>query len=263
MNALAVDLLLDPFGARWTDLRDAARAAADVGFAGLWTYDHVDGHVYAADHVLECWTVLTALAVDIPTVPLGPMVMNVANRPPTILAAMAATLQHVSGGRLLLGLGAGAHPGTPYAREQEVLRLPVRNDAERRLDVTHAVADLHRMWESPGFLRPDPAPPVIIAAFGPKMAELAGRVGDGINTRANHPHLADLVTTARDAHAALGRDPDAFLVTVFADFAESWLAAGSPVRAELDALGVHRLVLAMGQPFDREQIAASGRRLGG
>jgi alkanesulfonate monooxygenase SsuD/methylene tetrahydromethanopterin reductase-like flavin-dependent oxidoreductase (luciferase family) len=222
----------------------------------------VDGRVYGADHVLECWTVLTALAVETATVPLGPMVMNVANRPPGIMAAMAATLQHVSSGRLLLGLGAGAHPGTPYAREQQAIGLEVRTDAQRRGDVSHAVGELHRLWRTPQFLHPDPEPPVIIAAFGPKMAELAGRIGDGINTRAHHPHLADLLTTARHSYAASGRDPSQFLVTVFADFHETWLPSEAPARAELRALGVDRLVLALRPPFDRERIAAAGPLLG-
>ena len=188
-----VDLLLDPFGARWTELRDAAHAAVDAGFRGIWTYDHLDGRVYDAAHVLECWTMLSALAAVVPSVVLGPMVLNVANRHPGVLAAMAATLQDVSEGRLLLGLGAGAHPGSPYAREQEAIGRPVFGAAERREQVEQCVAELHRIWHAPGFLHPDPEPPVVIAAFGPKMAEIAGRVGDGINARATHPRLRELV----------------------------------------------------------------------
>jgi alkanesulfonate monooxygenase SsuD/methylene tetrahydromethanopterin reductase-like flavin-dependent oxidoreductase (luciferase family) len=263
VDSPAVDLLLDPFGTRWPDLRDAARAAVDAGFAGLWTYDHVDGGVYDADHTLECWTILSALAVAIPDVPLGPMVLNVANRPPGILAPMAATLQDVSGGRLLLGLGAGAHPGTRYAREQEMVGLPVRADADRRADVIRCIHELRRLWRAPSFLRPDPEPPILLAAFGPKMAELAGRIGDGINARAAHPQLGALLATARAAHDDAGRDPDAFLVTVFADFDESWLAPTAPPRRALARLGAHRLVLALGRPFDRGRISAAGRLLGG
>ena len=58
-----VDLLLDPFGARWTEVRDAASAAVDAGFRGIWTYDHLDGRVYDAAHVLECWTRRKAISV--------------------------------------------------------------------------------------------------------------------------------------------------------------------------------------------------------
>ena len=201
--AVHVDLLLDPFGARWSELRDAASVAVDAGFRGIWTYDHLDGRVYDAAHVLECWTVLSALAAVVPSVVLGPMVLNVANRHPGVLAAMAATLQEVSEGRLLLGLGAGAHPGSPYAHEQEAIGRPVFGDAERREQVEQCVAELRRTWHAPGFLRPDPEPPVVIAAFGPKMAEIAGRVGDGINARASHPRLRELGRDRPPSRAAI------------------------------------------------------------
>jgi alkanesulfonate monooxygenase SsuD/methylene tetrahydromethanopterin reductase-like flavin-dependent oxidoreductase (luciferase family) len=256
-----VDLLLDPFGARWPELRDAARVAADSGFAGLWTYDHVDGRVYGADHVLEGWTVLTALATTVPDVALGPMVLNVANRHPGVLAAMAATLQEICGGRLVLGIGAGAQPGTPYAREQEAIGRPVAGDAERRAEVERCAAELRRVWHAPGFLRPDPEPPLVIAAFGPKMAELAGRVGDGINARADHPRLAELLTVALEAHGQSERRAQPFLLTAFSPIDDRWLSAASPARHELSALGIHRLVLALGVPFDLARIEAAGRLL--
>jgi Luciferase-like monooxygenase len=88
---MQVDLLLDTFGARWAEVRDAASAAVDAGFAGIWTWDHLDGRVYGATHVLECWTVLTAIAVAVPDVMVGPLVLNVANRPPGVIAMMAAS----------------------------------------------------------------------------------------------------------------------------------------------------------------------------
>jgi alkanesulfonate monooxygenase SsuD/methylene tetrahydromethanopterin reductase-like flavin-dependent oxidoreductase (luciferase family) len=258
---LHVDLLLDPFGARWPDVRDAAGAAADAGFDGIWTYDHVDGHVYGAPDVLEGWTVLSALAAVVPDVMVGPMVLNVANRHPGVLAPMAATLQDVSGGRLVLGLGAGARPGTPYAREQEAIGRPVLTDSERRTQVEGCVGELRRLWRTPGFLRPEREPPVVIAAFGPKMAELAGRIGDGINVRATLPALGALLTIARHAYVESGRGPDRFLVTVFTEFDEHWFAVDSPRRADLVALGVDRLVLSLGSPFDRGRIAAARRLL--
>jgi alkanesulfonate monooxygenase SsuD/methylene tetrahydromethanopterin reductase-like flavin-dependent oxidoreductase (luciferase family) len=258
-----VDLLLDSFGARWTDLRDAAIVAVDNGFAGIWTYDHVDGHVYDATEVLECWTVLSALAAVVPEAVLGPLVLNVANRHAGVLSVMAATLQEVSGGRFLLGLGAGAARGTPYAHEQEAVGLPILSAEDRRAQVISCVAELRRLWRTPGFLRPEPAPPVVIAAFGPKMADVAGRVGDGINLRATHPQLPELLAIARAAHGDAGGDPDRFLVTVFSDFDEDWLPVASPRRTGLAALAVDRLILALGVPFDRSRIAAAGRLLPG
>ena len=247
---MEVDLRLDPFDTPWAQVRDAVRGAADAGFAGIWTPDHLDGRVFGATQVLECWTTLTAIAVSTPDVKVGPLVLNVANRDPAVLESMAATLQDISGGRLLLGLGAGGGAGVSFRREQEAIGRTVPPDPVRRAQVEACVEEMRRLWSTPGFLRPDPAPPVVIAAFGPKMAELAGRVGDGINVPALHPQLRELVATARDAYAGAGRDPNRFLVTVYTAFDEQWFDVDSAARAELAALGVDRLILYLGPPFD-------------
>jgi alkanesulfonate monooxygenase SsuD/methylene tetrahydromethanopterin reductase-like flavin-dependent oxidoreductase (luciferase family) len=260
---MQVDLLLDPFGARWAEVRDAASAAIDAGFAGIWTYDHLDGHVYDAPFVLECWTVLSALAVAAPGVTLGPLVLNVKNRHPGVLATMAATLQEVSGGRLMLGLGAGAGRDTPFAREQEAVGRTADPDPLRRAQVERCVQEVRRLWQRSGFLAPDPWPPFVIGVLGPKMAELAGRVGDGFNTTATHPRLRELVEIGRDAHARSGRGPERFLVTVHTAFDERWLARDSPARTQLATIDVDRLILDLSPPYDRRRIAEAGRRLRG
>src|SRR5207253_5645398 len=59
---MEIDLLLDPFGASWPDMLEAARTAEQAGFGGIWTWDHLAGSVHGQPHVLECWTVLSALA---------------------------------------------------------------------------------------------------------------------------------------------------------------------------------------------------------
>src|SRR5579872_3500720 len=113
-----VDLLFDPFGTTWRDVHEGAVVAEGEGFDGVWLYDHLAGSVHGQQRVLECWTTLTAIAVAVPRIAVGSMVLNVANRDPGTLGVMAATLQEVSGGRLLLGVGAGGGRGTPYAAEQ-------------------------------------------------------------------------------------------------------------------------------------------------
>ena len=240
---MQVDLLCDPFGGRWDDLRDAAIAAEGAGFAGLWAYDHLAGSVHGAPHVLECWTTLTAIAVAVPRLMVGSMVLNVANRDPGTLAVMAATLQEVSGGRLLLGVGAGGGPLTPYAAEQVALGRPIPPDAVRRQHVAETIQTLRRVWTGTtggagGFLRPDPVPPVIVGGFGPKMAELAGRLGDGINAPAG-PALERLIDIAKEAHERSGRDPDRFLITT----------SGAPDDPRLHRLGVHRVLVMVRPPY--------------
>src|SRR5262245_24185485 len=240
---MQMDLLFDPFGGRWEDLRDAAVLAEGAGLDGLWLYDHLAGSVHGAEHVLECWTVLSAVAAAVPRLMVGSLVLNVANRDAGTLAVMAATLQEVSGGRLLLGVGAGGGVDTPYAAEQVALGRTVQSSARRRDDVERAVAQLRAVWSgstggASGFLRPDPAPPVVVGGFGPKMAELAGRLADGINAPGG-PALERLVDVAREAHAKSGRDPDRFLVTT----------SGAPDDPRLDRLDVDRVLLLVQPPY--------------
>ena len=239
-----VDLLFDPFGTSWSDLRAGAIAAEQAGFDGVWLYDHLAGSVHSARSVVECWTTLTAIAAVVPRISIGPMVLNVANRDAGTLAVMAATLQEVSGGRLLLGLGAGGGRDTPYAQEQYALGRAVPGDVARRAAVESAVARLRRVWSGTvdgvgGFLRPDPPPPVIVGGFGPKMAEVAGRVGDGMNAPGGS-QLPALIRTAREACERAGKDPDTFIVT----------ASGSARdRGRLAELGVKRVVVFVRSPF--------------
>jgi len=257
------DLLLMPMSARWRDMRAAAVAAEEAGFDGIWTWDHLrdpdagDG----GPGVPEAWTVLTALAEVTQRVALGPLVLNVANRHPGVLANMAATLQAVSGGRLLLGLGAGGNRRTPYAVEQAAIGHTVEPDRVRAQRVVDAIALMRRLWGGEaGFLRPEPPPPIIVGGFGPRMAALAGRHADGFNTQAFHPQLADLARQAREAHAASGR-AGRFTLTVFAGLEKAWLRADSRARQSLVRVDVDRLILLVAPPFDPGEIRAAGQLL--
>jgi alkanesulfonate monooxygenase SsuD/methylene tetrahydromethanopterin reductase-like flavin-dependent oxidoreductase (luciferase family) len=258
---MQIDLLLVPMSARWADLRASAVAAEEAGFDGVWTWDHLrDPDGDGGPGVPEAWTVLTALAEATRRVMLGPLVLNVANRHPGVLANMAATFQAVSGGRLLLGLGAGGSRRTPYATEQAAIGQTVEGDAARAQRVVDAITLVRRLWSgADGFLRPDPPPPIVVGGFGPRMAAIAGRHGDDFNTQAMHPQLADLVRRARDEHAAGGRDPARFIVTVFAGLDDRWLSPDSRARQVLDRVGVERLILLVEPPFDVERIRRAGR----
>ena len=120
-------------------------------------------------------------------------------------------------------------------------------DAKRRNDVASAVASIRRTWNTAGYLTPTPPPPIVIGGFGPKMAALAGRVGDGFNTQAGHPDL--------------GR-PAGFRISVFAGLSRAWLEPGGAGRRRLESLGVDRIVLLVSPPFSAETITAAGRLLG-
>jgi len=273
------DLLLMPMGARYADLRRAAVSAEAAGFDGLWTWDHLrDPDGGPRSRVPEVWTLLAALAEVTQRVTLGPLVLNVSSRHPGLLANMAATLQEISGGRLMLGLGAGAHRRLPYAAEYEALGLVVEPDRTRAERVAEAAQVLRRLWTGDessfagahyrldrptGFLRPDPPPPIVIGGFGPRMAAIAGRYADGFNTPATHPRLEEFIRIGREEHAKAGRDPARFTVTVFAGLRDAYLRRDSRERAALERLGVERLILLVEPPFDPARIRDAGRLLAG
>lgn len=275
---MKIDLLLIPMGARWTDMRAAAAAADEAGFDGVWTWDHLRDPDGDPAGVPECMMTLAALAEATRRIALGSLVLNVSNRHPGLLANMAATLQQISRGRFILGLGAGGSRSTPYAREQEGLGLAVEADAVRAQRVVEAAQILRRLWAGDtssfagghyrldrpaGYLRAEPPPPIVIGGFGPRMAAIAGKHGDGFNTQARHPHLAELARIARSEHEAAGRDPSRFSLSVFAAFGPAWLRADSENRAALARVGADRLILLTEPPYDVSQIRAAGRVLAG
>jgi len=260
---MKTDLLLIPMSARYRDMRAAAIAAEEAGFDGLWTWDHLrDPDGERGPGVPEAWTTLTALAEATRRIMLGPLVLNVANRHPGVLANMAATFQAVSGGRLLLGIGAGGSQRTPYAAEQSAIGQSVERDAIRAQKVVEAIELMRRLWSGhAGFLRPDPPPPIIVGGFGPRMAAVAGRHGDGFNTQAMHPKLADLARIAREEHAKSGRNSADFVMTVFAGLDDRWLEPTSRARQHLERIDIARLILLIEPPYDPDQIRQAGRML--
>jgi F420-dependent oxidoreductase-like protein len=96
---------LPQFGATWAEAKEMALLADDVGFDSVWVADHVFG--VGGDDPLEAWTQMSAVAALTRTVEIGFLVLCNNFRPPPLVAKMAATLDHVSGGRLIVGYGAG------------------------------------------------------------------------------------------------------------------------------------------------------------
>jgi probable F420-dependent oxidoreductase len=211
---------------RWPELRRLARQAEAIGVDALFVPDHLifrhspywriaEGE---SRGTWEAWTLLGALAEATERVALGPFVACTGFRNPALVAKMAATLDEVSGGRLILGLGCGSHPpeyaafGYPYdhrvGRFEEALGVLVPLLREGRVDFDgryHTAPDCTLVPRGP---RPG-GPPIWIAGFQPRMLRLAARWGDAFVT-AWHPApaaLAEPFARLDAACANVGRDP--------------------------------------------------------
>jgi alkanesulfonate monooxygenase SsuD/methylene tetrahydromethanopterin reductase-like flavin-dependent oxidoreductase (luciferase family) len=202
----------------YADIRAVARAAEDTGLDSIWAYDHLlfrddDGE----SGIHECWTVLAALADATSRIQLGILVMCTAFRNPALLAKMAATLDHVSGGRLILGLGCGWHnpefEAFGYPTDHKVGRFEEALTVIRGL-IREGRADLDGRWVQAhdAVLAPPARPdlPILIAAKRPRMLELAARHADMWNVAWFGPPDERWAGLRRDVDAAcrkVGRDP--------------------------------------------------------
>lgn len=213
----------------WAAIRAAAHAAEESGLDSIWVYDHLlfrsEGEPTEGIH--EAWTMLAALAAETRRVELGILVLAMPFRNPALLAKMAATLEEVSGGRLILGVGCGWHEpefdafGFPFdhrvGRFEEALEVMVPLVREGRVDFAgrwHAARDAEVL---PRYARPDGRPtPILIAGKRPRMLELVVRHADAWNAAWLGPasQLEERLAPLRAALAAGGRDPASLEITV-------------------------------------------------
>jgi probable F420-dependent oxidoreductase len=210
----------------WRELREMATVAEDVGFETLWVADHflfrrsppVMMPEGVSRGVLEAWTVLGALAAVTGRVTLGPFVACTSFRNPALLAKMADTLDEVSGGRLILGLGAGWHEpefdafGYPFdhlaSRFEEALRVIVPLLREGHVDFRGQYYVARECELRPRGPRPS-GPPIWIGAGKPRMLRLVARYADAYNTvwHSDPDELGEPFAALEAACRDVGRDP--------------------------------------------------------
>jgi len=206
--------------------REVAQRAEEAGFDSLWLYDHM---LYREGDdptigIWECWTFLSALADATRRVDLGTLVTCNSFRNPALLAKMAITLDEVSQGRLILGLGAGWNEpeykafGWPFDhrvdRFEEALQIIRPLLKEGRVDFQGKYYQARDCEIKP--LGPRPAgPPLMVGSFGKRMLKLTARYADLWNTC----YLGQVDTLAKprqellEACQAVGRDPATLGIT--------------------------------------------------
>jgi probable F420-dependent oxidoreductase len=176
---------------RWADVRTVAETAEACGLDSVWIADHLlaemqDGTVHGMH---DAWTLLSAVATVTTRVELGPLVLCSSFRDPGVVAKMAATLDEVSGGRLVLGLGAGWHDP-----EYEAFGFPTDHRVSRFAEALEIVVRLLRgervSFDGKYYRVSDaallPAPgrpiPILVAGRRPRMLRLTARWADAWNT---------------------------------------------------------------------------------
>ncbi len=205
---------------KWADLLAFAERAEVLGFDSLWVPDHLllrwQGQTRG---IWECWSLLAALAAVTHRMELGSLVACTTFRSPALLAKMADTVDEISGGRLIVGLGAGwdGPEGRAFDmksdhrvdRFEEALQIIVPLLRTGRVDFEGKYYQVQGCELRPRGPRPN-GPPILIGAKGPRMLRLAATYADLWNAEGpmRRPEEIIPLRAAGDAAcAAVGRDP--------------------------------------------------------
>jgi alkanesulfonate monooxygenase SsuD/methylene tetrahydromethanopterin reductase-like flavin-dependent oxidoreductase (luciferase family) len=219
-------------------IREMAVTAEAGGLDSVWVYDHLLFRFDGEESGLhECWTILAAVAEATERVELGTIVICTSFRNPGVLAKMAATLDHVSDGRLILGIGAGWHDpeyaAFGFPTDHRVSRFDEAFTIIRDLIRTgHADLDGTYVQAHDAVLRPPARAdmPILVAAKRPRMLELTARYADAWNLAwfgLPDERLARVRGELAEACRTVGRDPASLAITVGVNVRYPDLAAPS------------------------------------
>lgn len=221
-----IETMLDGGTPRWTDLRTMAQLAEDIGFDSLWVGDHqIFRFETGTFGSWECWSLLSALAAVTQRVTIGSLVTCMGYRNPALLAKMADTVDEISGGRLILGVGAGWHEpeyqafGYPFdhrvGRFAEAIQIIHGLLRQGHIDFVGEYYQARDCELRPRGPQASRIPIMIGTHRGPRMIELTARYADLWNTDWVLPQDLSPYTAALNAACvAIGREPGTLERTV-------------------------------------------------
>jgi alkanesulfonate monooxygenase SsuD/methylene tetrahydromethanopterin reductase-like flavin-dependent oxidoreductase (luciferase family) len=215
---------------RWPDLLDMARLAEDIGLDGLWLGEHLlyrfeDGSTRGP---WEAWGTMAALSAATSRIRIGPLVACTAFHNPAVLAKQADTLDEISGGRFVLGLGAGWNEpefrafGIPFeqriARFEEawtIITTLLRQGAVDFEGRFHSARDCELVPRGPT----SGGPPILVGSSGPRMLRITMPIADAWNawyadTRNSPEGVEPLRRAVDEACLEVGREPGSVARTV-------------------------------------------------
>jgi F420-dependent oxidoreductase-like protein len=246
--------------------------AEELGYDAAWLDDHFYGVATPpSDDSLECWTVMAALARETSRLRFGTLVICNNYRHPPLLAKMASTLDHVSGGRLEFGIGAGWYEheykaygydfpaiGTRLAQLEEALQIVKLMWTEERASFAGRHYRVERAWCNPKPVQ-QPHPPIMIGGGGEKvLLRLVAQYADRWNFGGSLDDFRHKLAVLDRHCAAVGRDPAAIEKSWFGNIIiepdAARLAerlAKRAARGHGDAYGLNAIVGTPEQIIDR------------
>lgn len=238
--------------ATWVEDMDRALELVTGHFDSAWFVDHLQ---FDETDVLEGFTALSYMAARHPQLKFGHAVLCQSFRNPALLAKMGATLQFMSGGRFILGMGAGWHEAEYRAYGYEFPPAGVRvAQLEEALQIIKAMwteeeatfeGNYYRVNQARCEPKPEPIPSLMVGAFGPKMLRLAAKYAEVWNVSSTGARIyRSLAEGFERACEAVGRDP--------ATVRRSWIGgcACGPTEAEAERLSGGRLSAEDEEDFD-------------
>lgn len=254
----------------WEEIVDLTSHCESTGWDGVYIADHFmpngPGTTPLDGDMLECWTVVSALAAAVPRLRLGTLVTSVTYRHPAVLANIAAAVDRISGGRLLLGIGAGWQENEHAAYGIDLGTVKERLDRfeeacealtgllrEKR---TTFAGEHYNLSDAPNQPLPVQAKlPILIGGGGEKRTmKIAARYADEWNSWTTPEVLAHKTGVLRRHCESVGRDPKEIAVStqglLFLSTDEAWVAqrrgdmgraaiVGTPAEV-VDIVGAYR-----------------------
>lgn len=205
----------------WAELKEVWQEVEALGFDSLWVNDHMLPSVGPTDAAnMEGWTTLAALAALTSRVQIGALVTANTFRHPAVLAKMATTIDHISNGRLILGIGSGY-----FEQEHKVYGIPFPTTRERAQRLEEALQVIRTLWthetasfqgdyyqlaNAPFVPKPvqKPHPPIMIGGIGEKLTfPIVAKYADLWNAGGLTPQQLAQKIAALDEHCRqVGRD---------------------------------------------------------
>ncbi len=268
-NAVRFGVHIVPQHTTYAEILQTAREADELGFDTAFLFDHfIPINSDSTGPCFEGWTLLSAVAAQTKRVKVGLLVTGNTYRNPAILAKMAATVDHVSNGRLILGLGAGW-----FELEHTAYGIPFYTPSERAKRLTEAIevikqlftqpksnfnGEYYQLKDAPCEPKPvqKPYPPLLIGGMGPKRVQpLAARHADIWHFFPGEG--AQSVKATCDNFNKLcqkvGRDPAQVEKSISLD-GQQLSGSKEEVRDRIKKLvdaGVHHFIVSLSPPYDR------------